>query len=359
VVALGVVATPATWSYGDELDSAQRELEIAEASDDQLADELDRLESEMAGKQDAAAAARDEAVAATAAVDSVRDQVARLVRRVVTTQSVLDERIADSYMHAGDGRLMPLPEGNEGALDVLRREALSVNLALADDELIEKLGVARTDLKEREVALEVAETQALERAAHAETAAEAVEAAVERKQDVRTTLHTRIRNLRAEVDALAGEQARIARIIERRDRPPVPSAPAASPVSVPAETSGSGFAWPLSGTVTSGYGYRWGRMHTGIDIDGTTGQPIRASKDGTVISAGYMNGYGNTTVVEHSGGISTLYAHQSGFAATPGSRVSQGQVIGYVGCTGNCYGDHLHFEVRVNGSPDDPMKYLP
>jgi murein DD-endopeptidase MepM/ murein hydrolase activator NlpD len=124
-------------------------------------------------------------------------------------------------------------------------------------------------------------------------------------------------------------------------------------------TSAQGFIWPLNGGVTSGYGDRWGRMHTGIDIDGYTGQPIVASKDGVVIMASYYSGYGNTVIVDHGGGISTLYAHMSGFAVTNGAGVEQGDVVGYVGCTGSCTGDHLHFEVRVNGSPVDPMDYLP
>jgi murein DD-endopeptidase MepM/ murein hydrolase activator NlpD len=123
--------------------------------------------------------------------------------------------------------------------------------------------------------------------------------------------------------------------------------------------SGAGFIWPLNGPVTSGYGSRWGRMHTGIDIDGYTGQPIVASKGGRVILASSYSGYGNTVIVDHGGGISTLYAHMSGFNTSSGAAAGQGQVIGYVGCTGSCTGDHLHFEVRVNGSPVDPMGYLP
>ncbi|MGH2786289.1 MAG: murein hydrolase activator EnvC family protein [Actinomycetota bacterium] len=119
--------------------------------------------------------------------------------------------------------------------------------------------------------------------------------------------------------------------------------------------SGAGFIWPLNGPVTSGYGSRWGRMHTGIDIDGYTGQPIVASKGGRVILASSYSGYGNTVIVDHGGGISTLYAHLSGFNTSSGAAAGQGQVIGYVGCTGSCTGDHLHFEVRVNGSPVDPM----
>jgi murein DD-endopeptidase MepM/ murein hydrolase activator NlpD len=120
----------------------------------------------------------------------------------------------------------------------------------------------------------------------------------------------------------------------------------------------AGFIWPLNNAVTSGYGPRWGRMHTGIDIDGTTGEPIVASKGGTVIHAGSMSGYGNAVVIDHGGGISTLYAHMSSIAVSGGS-IGQGQHVGNVGCTGSCTGDHLHFEVRVNGSPTDPMQYLP
>ena len=124
-------------------------------------------------------------------------------------------------------------------------------------------------------------------------------------------------------------------------------------------TSAQGFIWPLNGGITSGYGPRWGRMHTGIDIDGYTGQPVVASKDGRVILASGYSGYGNTVIIDHGGGIATLYAHLSAFDVSAGSSVSQGQVVGRVGCTGSCTGDHLHFEVRVNGNPVNPLSYLP
>ncbi|MDQ3940763.1 MAG: peptidoglycan DD-metalloendopeptidase family protein, partial [Actinomycetota bacterium] len=123
--------------------------------------------------------------------------------------------------------------------------------------------------------------------------------------------------------------------------------------------SAGGFIWPLAGSITSYYGPRWGRMHTGIDIDGSSGQPIVASKAGRVIVASYYGGYGNAVVVDHGGGVSTLYAHMSRFGVSNGQEISQGQVVGYVGCTGSCTGDHLHFEVRVNGSPVNPLDYLP
>jgi murein DD-endopeptidase MepM/ murein hydrolase activator NlpD len=121
--------------------------------------------------------------------------------------------------------------------------------------------------------------------------------------------------------------------------------------------SASGLIWPVSGPVVSPFGWRWGRMHEGIDIGAGYGTPIVAAASGTVIYAGWMGGYGNLIIIDHGGGIATAYGHQSSFAVGGGA-VSQGQVIGYVGCTGHCFGPHVHFEVRVNGSPVDPLGYL-
>jgi murein DD-endopeptidase MepM/ murein hydrolase activator NlpD len=122
--------------------------------------------------------------------------------------------------------------------------------------------------------------------------------------------------------------------------------------------SSHGLIWPVNGPVTSPFGMRWGRMHEGIDIGVGYGTPIHAAASGTVVWCGWMSGYGNLTAIDHGGGLSTAYGHQSSIAVSCGQHVSQGQVIGYVGCTGHCFGPHLHFEVRINGSPVDPLGYL-
>ncbi|HEY3050634.1 MAG TPA: peptidoglycan DD-metalloendopeptidase family protein [Gaiellaceae bacterium] len=132
---------------------------------------------------------------------------------------------------------------------------------------------------------------------------------------------------------------------------------AAGSSSYDSTPSSSGLIWPVNGPVVSGFGMRWGRMHTGIDIAVPYGTPIHAAASGSVIFAGWMGGYGNFVIIDHGGGMATAYAHQSSIAVGGGT-VSQGQVIGYVGCTGHCFGPHLHFEVRINGSPVDPMGYL-
>jgi murein DD-endopeptidase MepM/ murein hydrolase activator NlpD len=99
-------------------------------------------------------------------------------------------------------------------------------------------------------------------------------------------------------------------------------------------------------------------MHQGIDIGVSYGTPIHAAAGGTVIYCGWEEGYGNFVVLDHGGSLATAYGHQSQIAVTCGQSVDQGQVIGYVGCTGHCTGPHLHFEVRVDGNPVDPMGYL-
>lgn len=132
----------------------------------------------------------------------------------------------------------------------------------------------------------------------------------------------------------------------------LPSAPSSSPGS---------FIWPINGTLTSPFGYRWGRQHEGIDVGAAEGTPIWAAAGGTVVlqqSEYESGGYGNYTCLEHSSGLTTCYAHQSAFEVGPGEAVSQGEVIGLVGNTGNSFGAHLHFEVRVGGVAQDPLGYL-
>lgn len=122
--------------------------------------------------------------------------------------------------------------------------------------------------------------------------------------------------------------------------------------------SSSGLIWPVSGPVVSPFGMRWGRLHAGIDIAVPTGTPIHAAASGTVAIAGWVDGYGNYTCIDHGGGLATCYAHQETILVGVGAQVVQGQVIGYSDCTGHCLGPHLHFEVRVNGTPVDPLGYL-
>jgi murein DD-endopeptidase MepM/ murein hydrolase activator NlpD len=122
--------------------------------------------------------------------------------------------------------------------------------------------------------------------------------------------------------------------------------------------SSAGLVWPVPGPITSGFGPRWGSFHYGLDIGAGFGTPIRAAAAGTVIYSGWYDGFGNFVVIDHGGGLSTTYGHQSRIVVSLGTRVAQGQVVGYVGSTGFSTGPHLDFEVRVDGRPVDPLGFL-
>ncbi|MGH2972906.1 MAG: murein hydrolase activator EnvC family protein [Gaiellaceae bacterium] len=156
-----------------------------------------------------------------------------------------------------------------------------------------------------------------------------------------------------ESQAIAAASASIAAKIRAAEA----GTPAAT--SPPATASAAGFIWPVQGPITSPFGPRWGSFHPGIDIGVPEGTPIHAAAAGTVIYCGWEEGYGNFVVIDHHNGLATAYGHQSRIAVSCNENVSQGQIIGYSGCTGYCTGPHLHFEVRVNGTPVDPLGYLP
>jgi peptidoglycan DL-endopeptidase CwlO len=158
--------------------------------------------------------------------------------------------------------------------------------------------------------------------------------------------------------SVAAIQSEIVQQLRETGSGPLPAGPWANGESL-------GMIWPVEGPIASGFGPRdigaGYEFHPGIDIAVPEGTPIHAALSGTVAFAepeASSGGYGNYTCIEHGGGLSTCYAHQSRFAVSAGQAVSQGEVIGYTGCTGYCLGPHLHFEVRIFGEVTDPMGYL-
>ncbi len=156
----------------------------------------------------------------------------------------------------------------------------------------------------------------------------------------------------AEIDALEEQSAELAAQIRQAQQQ---AAASSAPTIVP--PSGSGIlGWPVSGPVVSGFGMRSGRMHEGIDITCRERYPGARGGCRNVIHAGWLGGYGNLVVVDHGGGLSTAYAHNSSYASSVGQSVAAGQVISYAGSTGDSSGPHVHFEVRVNGSRRGPAR---
>ena len=174
------------------------------------------------------------------------------------------------------------------------------------------------------------------------------------KQRALTSVRSERHHLEGALSSLKAEQAKIQSTLQQ----------AAGTLPAGAIKRGSGgMIWPVNGPITSPFCERraWEACHPGIDIGVASGTPIRAAASGKVTlmqSVGASGGYGNYTCVSHTSTLSTCYAHQSRFATSLGASVSQGQVIGYSGCTGLCFGPHLHFEVRINGAVTNPLNYL-
>jgi len=249
---------------------------------------------------------------------------------------------------------------SKSVADILDVVDYAHRIAEQDRRIADEVGMAKTRVRTQlaatrrtrarhvqelsALALRVSEARALRDSLAASR--DALEGARGRQQESLAALTRQQRAELAEIDALRQVSAALAAKI---------AAQASRGTGAP---SAAGLVWPVSGSVTSGYGTRWGRMHEGIDIAAPSGTPIAAAAAGTVIYAGWMGGYGNLVVLDHGNGLATAYGHQSSIAVANGQTVAQGQVVGYVGSTGHSTGPHLHFEVRVNGAPVDPLGYL-
>jgi murein DD-endopeptidase MepM/ murein hydrolase activator NlpD len=275
----------------------------------------------------------------------------------------LDDRLVDLYMDGEPSSLEVLLAANSFT-DLISQAEYADDLSQQDKQIAQQVGTAKVQAREQRErtkrfrAVVASETRTI--AARTAQMRAVREALVSKERQLAAARSTRRESLLhvneskreylAEAAALAQASSALAAKIQA-------SSGAYSP---PGDTtpSAAGLIWPVNGPVVSGFGMRWGRMHEGIDIAVPYGTPIHAAASGRVVYSGWMSGYGNLVAIDHGRGLSTAYAHQSSIAASVGQTVSQGQVIGYVGCTGHCFGPHLHFEVRVNGTPVDPLGYL-
>ncbi len=292
-------------------------------------------------------------------LEEARDRLERLRRELDTARTVLAARLVEIYKADSPDALTVVLEA-DGFGDLLERAEFLDRISHQDREITdqvrrlrdqaERQAVTLAKLEEREevIAAELLRQRDLIAAVEGQLVSARDELASARA-DRRGAL-AQVRDSRSALEgdlrALEEEQARVQAAIM-----------GASPAGPIRQGSGA-LVWPVNGPVVSPFGQRWGRLHAGVDIAVGGGTPIRAADAGRVILMGWVGGYGNYTCIQHSGSLSTCYAHQSSFSTSNGASVAQGQVIGNVGCTGHCFGDHLHFETRLNGSPVDPMGYL-
>ncbi len=332
---------------------------------------IDRLQARQNSIQADLDAKRAELARIQARLRAVQARLARLRARLVVARRVLARRLVEIY-RSDQPDVVTVVLNSKGFADLLESGEFLSRVGHQDRQIITAVRDAKA-----------AATIAARRLGSLEARQERVAAAIlERRNEVagvRQQLETRrasfadvrdrkagalasVRSdqheLRGRIDALQSDVSDLESQIQAKQGgggsggAPVPAGPV---------KPGSGnMIWPVNGPITSPFCERraWEACHPGVDIGVGSGTPIRAAASGTVILAGATSGYGNYTCISHGGALSTCYAHQSAIQVSVGQRVSQGQVIGLSGCTGLCFGPHLHFEVRVNGAVTNPLNYL-
>ena len=329
------------------------------------------LQGEISGLQQRQDTVQVQLNAKQAELDSVRnrlqlaqDRLTRLRARLVVAQRVLAARLVALYKDDEPDMVTVVLESS-GFADLLDRADFLSRISSQDHHIITTVRDLKVQVTGQVHQLTGLERQAADAANAIRVKRDEIAAAkgaiVSRQSDLvgardqRAGVLGQIRSAHRQLEGqLHTLQAKQSRLLAAQAG--VPIGPAG-----PIRKGSGNFIWPVNGPISSGFGMRWGRLHAGIDIVAGTGTPIRAAASGVVAFTqpeASSGGYGNYTCINHGGGISTCYAHQVRFGTTAGAHVSQGQVIGYVGNTGHSFGSHLHFEVRINGAPVDPMGYL-
>lgn len=329
-------------------------------------------------------------------------EIAELEEKIAASQTDIDkgivqfkQRLRSLYM-AGSDSMASVLTGSTDFYDMLARMEFVERVSKHDNDMIDSLNEKIAELEaskaEQQKALEAMETKKAEEEKyyselretynnHAETkqmqeamAADYRERADEieaEQSQVEEELQAEIRRLQEEAEKKRQEEERKRKEEEERKRKEAEAnnTEYVDTYTPPATYSETGFIWPVPSirNMGDGYGNRWiveeqkNNFHKGIDITkpGCAGTPTVASAGGTVIQASDKgNGYGNCVIIDHGNGISTLYAHHQSLVVSVGDTVVQGQTIGYIGHTGYAYGDHLHFEVRLNGEHTNPLNYV-
>jgi murein DD-endopeptidase MepM/ murein hydrolase activator NlpD len=345
-----VLSTTIT-SYSRRINSLQGNITVLERKQFAIQTDLDAKRAELSRTQEN--------------LRQERIRLARLRARLAEARVALADRLVQLYK-ADKPDVVTVVLDSNGFADLLERGEFMKRVSDQDARIIDRVRTARAEATATAKRLDSLEKKQSRLADEIEQRRDAVSrvrgqlvdrrdafAAVRSSKSVAlaSTRQSR-RDLEGDLAVLEKENARIqARLASAANG----SAPGAAG---PVRPGSGGLIWPVNGPIVSPFGMRWGRLHAGVDIAVPSGTPVHAAKSGRVLIAGWVSGYGNYTCIGHGGGLSTCYGHQSSIGVSVGQSVSQGQVIGSSGCTGHCFGPHVHFETRINGAPVNPMGYL-
>ena len=324
----------------------------------ELQQKIDNVSEEKRAIDEAADAAIKEHQARKAELDATEarmkeneDTLQGLQKDYDDKRQALGKRVRDIYIH-GQISYLDVLFGAKDFNDLMTRMDFLKRIIRRDYNLVTEVAAVKDQLELAQAELEKdRETQA-EQESRAHKARLDMEEKVGRQQALIERLKTDKALIDQQYEELMAASRQVGAMIRERGDGGV-------------QASGAGaMIWPISGPVTSEFGWRVHpitgsqRFHSGVDIGGDYGQSVHAAQSGTVEYAGWISGYGNAVIINHGGGITTLYGHNQSLAVSEGQSVSQGQTIAYCGSTGNSTGPHCHFEVRRNGEPVSPYSYL-
>lgn len=367
-VVLGAAAAPAGADLQAKLDDKQSQLDQAQQKQgvqserlEALGADIDELTGQVAALRNRESSVQARLTLVQSRLDAAASELKIARERLARARHGLREQLITIYK-AGETNAITVILSSDDYDEMVGRAAYMGSVQESGEELASRIEELRDQKRSTVEAVRGARDEIAARQAELERTRAELEAREQDLIEARERERRALARTRTEVGSLQGDvsdlekkvqaQLQAAQAESATPSEPVAATPGAS------EPSSSGLIWPVSGSVTSPFGPRWGSMHEGIDIGAAEGTPIQAADSGTVVMAGWNGGYGNYTCIDHGGGFSTCYAHQSVIGVSVGQQVEQGEVIGEVGNTGHSFGAHLHFETRVNGAAQDPLGYL-
>jgi murein DD-endopeptidase MepM/ murein hydrolase activator NlpD len=366
VAALSVGGVAVAQDLQGQLDTKQSQLDeqrdrkaVLTSEIAAFSDQISQLEGEVATLRTREVQVTEELNQVKAELQAARDRLQKLRRRLDRSLEILEARLVAIYKQDEPDTLTVILE-SDGFEDLLDRYEYLQRVEDQDSEIVARVRGLRAEQVDLVATIEAAKEEIAAKRRELRRTRFELEARQADLEGARAARAGALEDVEGQIEKLEGDVSELEDEIQAQlqaaaqEQAPVTGAVPAPPT----QESSSGMSWPVNGPITSPFGMRWGRMHEGVDIAVPAGTPIQAAASGSVALAGVTGGYGNYTCINHSGGLSTCYAHQSSIGVSVGQSVSQGDVIGNVGCTGSCFGDHLHFEVRVNGAAVDPMGYL-
>lgn len=327
----------------NEIESRIEGLSEEKRAVDEAADEATKAYKDVKKELDAT----------EARIDENEDKLKVLNKDFAVKRDQLAKRVRDIYIN-GQINYLDVLFGAKDFQDFFTRMDLLKRVIQQDYDLVQVVFAEKTAIETSQKELEKDKTAKEKLVA---SAADRKKEA-EKKQAAKQAIIDKMETDRATQERIINENLAASKEVEQmiRNSRYQPASPALS--------GGGALNWPLGGPITSPFGWRVhpitgaSRFHSGIDIGGDYGDTIHAAGAGIVSYAGWISGYGYAVIIDHGGGISTLYGHNQALLVSEGQSVSQGQAIAECGSTGNSTGPHCHFEVRVDGEPVDPMGYL-